>query len=59
LPAVAFVFYERLQDGERGGFVADDFAEEWGDAGKVGDFGEEAADFGVRVFTGLNAAEEF
>ena len=59
MPAVAFVFYESLQDGEGGGAVADDFSEEWSDAGEVGDFGEEAANFGVRVFAGLDAAEEF
>ena len=68
LPAVALVFDEALEHGEGGLFggwgaipfpAAADFAEEWGDAGEVGDFGEEAADFGVGVFAGLEAAEEF
>src|ERR1039458_9078211 len=36
-----------------------DLAEEGGDAGEAGDFGEEAADFRVGVFSGLEAAEEF
>ena len=36
-----------------------DVAEKGGDAGEVGDFGEEAADFGVGIFAGLEAAEEF
>ena len=35
-----------------------DVAEEWGDAGEVGGFGEEAADLGVGIFAGLEAAEE-
>ena len=36
-----------------------DVAEEWGDAGELGDFGEEAPDFSVGIFAGLKAAEEF
>ena len=66
-PAVAFVFDEALEHGEGGLFVvgglvavaaAADVAEERRDAGEVGDFGEEAADLGVGVFAGLEAAEE-
>ncbi len=36
-----------------------DVAEEWGDAGEVCGFGEEAADLGVGIFAGLETAEEF
>jgi hypothetical protein len=39
--------------------AAADFAEEGGDTREAGDLGEEAADFGIWVFAGLEAAEEF
>ena len=62
LPAVAFVFDETLQHGDGGGFAVfgteRDVAEEGRDAGEVCGFGEEAADFGVGIFSGLEAAEE-
>ena len=63
LPAVAFVLDEALQHGEGGGLAAFGtkryVAKEWRDAWEVCGFGEEAADLGVGIFAGLQAAEEF
>ena len=62
LPAVAFVFDEALEHGDGDGFGAfcgeADVAEEGRDAGEVRDLGEEAADLGVGIFAGLEAAKE-
>ena len=64
LPAIAFVFDQALKHGEGGSFgrsrrLAANIAEEGCDAGEVGDFGEEAADFCVGILAGLESAEEF
>src|SRR3981081_424305 len=63
LPAVAFVLDQRLEHRDGSGLAffgtKGDVAKKWRDAREVRGFGEEAADLGVGIFTGLQAAEEF
>ena len=56
LPAVAFIGNLLLQHG-RYGFAGLDGSEKSWDAGKMGDFGEEAADLDVGVEAGFEAAK--
>ena len=58
-PAVAGVGGEGLQEGQGGGVGGEmEVTEVGGDVVEVGDLGEEAADFYVRVFAVRDAAEE-